>query len=432
MILYWLIPILIFFFLAAVFIRPKSLLFTFFVLVMLLEYFAIIRVGTVSWLDYIGIAIPILLIIKTFVLNMGHKYKISKDITTHIFYILIFTLFFSGLVANIKGDASYEYTLGRWAKFINGFVIFFVTSSLVSNYKDINRMCNCMMLSLIIPSILFFYQLATGDLVRMAGGMAPHLYLNNPHLITYVAAIILPFILNKPSLTTSLFQRTIWCAVIFIILVLIYFSFARTGWIAVAVECVVFIFMLRGRYFLSALALVLFSAILLSFTPAGDKMAETLNSFPVLFLNFADAFTTDNFDYLFSGRWHIIRINFMTFLHRDALTILIGSGIGGSGGHNIYFPLLLDFGLINFCLFLSLFGLLYQRAFLLMKSPNQIVSKFGRACVCITTGYLVMGLGTHIFYHMSSGVWLFWGIQGALVGLYANRKSIEATSKNNP
>ena len=100
----------------------------------------------------------------------------------------------------------------------------------------------------------------------------------------------------------------------------------------------------------------------------------------------------------------------------------MGDGIGRSGGHNIYLPLLIDFGLINFSLFMLLFGMLYHKAFLLVKSENTLNSRFGTICVSVITGYLVMGLGTHIFYHMSSGVWLFWGIQGAMMGLLSEEE----------
>lgn len=218
-------------------------------------------------------------------------------------------------------------------------------------------------------------------------------------------------------------------------LVVAYLSYARTGWIGVIAEIAAIVFLSKRKM----LALIIgFIGGFLLFFFFFETIAAKLGDIVVFFINFFDAFETDKFDYLFAGRWRIFRRNLVGFYSGNPIHILIGYGVGGTAflttgasrgaGHSTYITLLCDFGLINLCVFFTLMGSLIYKSCRLIKLKNLHLQTIGKTCFITITGYLAIGLGTHFIYALSSGVWLFWGICGIMVGVSSNVSEIEASS----
>jgi len=390
-----------------------------------IKYLASMQIGPLSGLDCAAILIPLALIIK---LSVNHNilYELNKDITIQLFYILLIMLFCSGLMPSSEFYTPVMVKIQSWAKFASGFVVFVVTSSVFKEEKKVQKAFLAITLTILLPGIIFFWQILTGDVVRWSLERSiPSVYLQNPHTITYVIVVILPIVVFHLSMATRLATKLLWLSIIISLLLIAYFSYARTGWVAVGVE-IVFISLLSNKRKILLLILLCFVPII--FYLSGDVIFRMLKDIATFFLNFSEVFESNKYDYLFQYRWFIFRLNLLGLWNSGPLNLLFGFGIGGSaylstgggygGGHSSYIVMLSEFGLVNFALYCWLIGLLIFRSFKLIKDANPMISSLGKSCLTVIVGYMTLGLGTHFFYFLSSGVWLFWGICGIMVGIY--------------
>jgi hypothetical protein len=245
----------------------------------------------------------------------------------------------------------------------------------------------------------------------------------------------MPIVLFNLSTVTRLAAKIAWLLTIALLLVIAFFSYARTGWIALAVE-LIFISLISNKRKVMFIILLLIAPAAVYFS--ADIFAKQLSDVATFFMNLSEVFKSSKYDYLFSSRWYIFRRNLLGLWNSGPLNLLFGFGIGGSaylttgsgygGGHSSYIVLLSEFGIINFSIYLLLIGILVSRSFSLLRSTNLVISNLGKACLTVIVGYLTLGLGTHFFYFLSSGVWLFWGICGIMIGVYSvERKTQQST-----
>ena len=84
-----------------------------------------------------------------------------------------------------------------------------------------------------------------------------------------------------------------------------------------------------------------------------------------------------------------------------------------------YYLLSLD---SSFILYFTVVFFLYLKSFKLLRSKDSFNRQYAKLFMTLLTSYLVMGLGTHIFYELTSGIWVFWGLGGALLGLFVTER----------
>ncbi len=401
-----------------------------FLLIVPLNWLSLMHIGPLSALDLAAIGIPLILLVKTFFSGKNILYEFNKDPTIQLFYIMIFLLLLAGLSPIRTVPINYEKAIQDWAKFATGFLIFFILSTNITSIEKADRLISIIPFSLFLPIIIFFWQLLTGiDCVKIHHGthIVPNAYFNNPHIIAYAIAMILPTVYYSILVSQSNVKKLLWISILCLMLLVVFFSYARTAWLGVLAELIMIMLLSSQK----RITLPIFSIIILIISPLiYNAFSSNLMDIVTFFSNIPDVFYTNYYDYLFSGRWLIFRRSLLGIYSGNLINILLGYGIGGTGfltaglsygaGHNTYITLLCDFGLINTLIFLSLLFLIFLRALRLMQTSNYYLSSTGKMCLITITGYLVIGLGTHFIYFMISGIWLFWGLCGVMIGLYSN------------
>jgi hypothetical protein len=288
----------------------------------------------------------------------------------------------------------------------------------------------------LIPGCLAFYQILSGRTIGFWGGkyLVPDSFFHHPGVIAYAAAIVLPIIFYKIRVAEKLRPRIIWAAATGACLILIYLTFRRTVWLGVLVQIVTWLlFSQKGFGKFGYLALLVFPVAILMPLGYFNVFGERFGDIIVFWQNFPEVFESRSFDHLFSGRWGFFRANLAYFFEQNSINMLIGNGIGSmayvshsrgvaGGGHNTYLILLIEFGLINTLLYLTLILLVLFKASALRKSDDKTVREFANIAITIIAGYMTMGLGKHLFYELTAGIWMFWMVSGCVVGLYANHR----------
>ena len=414
-------------------LRLDSAILALFALLVPLNWLARTHIGPLSALDYAAMIIPLVLILKTFFAGKNIFRELNKDLTIQLFYIMLFLLFLSGMLPIREID--YSQAIQDWAKFVTGFIIFFVISANISDAKKADKLLSIIPLSLLVPGTVFFWQLMTGsDLVMLYTGnrLIPNSYFLNPHMITYATAMIFPAVYYNILMSSKLKNKCFWILMFTLMLVLTYFSYARTAWIGIFAELVAMLFLMQRKKVAMLIGLMVIPIAL----PFLYKTIITnLSDIPTFFVHISDVFKTDHYDYLFSGRWTIFRKSLLGLYSGNPIHIIIGYGIGGTAflttgasygaAHSTYITLLCDFGLINMSIFMTMMVLLFYKSYQLTKRSNPYLKNIGKVCIITIIGYLTIGIGTHFIYFLISGGWLFWGICGVMLGVYCNADKIE-------
>ncbi len=399
-----------------------------FLLIVPLNWLSLMHIGPLSALDLAAIGIPLILLVKTFFSGKNILYEFNKDPTIQLFYIMIFLLLLSGLLPIRNVPINYEKAIQDWAKFATGFLIFFIFSTNITSIEKADRLISIIPFSLFLPIIIFFWQLLTGiDCVKIHHGMhiVPNAYFNNPHIIAYAIAVIIPAVYYNILTSRNNIKKTFWITTFCLMLLVAFFSYARTAWLGILSELIMIILVSSRK----KVTIPIFVLLVLIFSPLIYKIfASNLEDIYTFVTHIKDAFYTNRYDYLFSGRWLIFRRSLIGIYSGHILNILFGYGIGGTGfltaglsygsGHNTYITLLCDFGLVNTILYIVLISLLFFKAYKLSRVSELYISSIGKMGLILIAGYLVTGFGTHFIYFLISGIWIYWSLCGIVLGLY--------------
>ncbi len=435
-IFFWIIITII---IVLLFFKIDYLVIYFCIVSLLIQWLYVVKFKELSGIDIMAIIFPLSLLIKLF-FTRRDSIKLRKSFTDGfviLYYFLLLSLLICGFIPLALGNhtkASLD-AVTAWAKFSSGFIMFFVFSSYITDKQKVEKVFFSLPFTLLLPGIYFFWQVITGDLTLMAKRLIPTAGFQNPHIITYAIVMILPTVMFKISLARDSIVRIRWFIIFIIMLIITYYSYARTGWLAVTTELTIIILLHKNKkikFFIIAMLLVCLPSFyfLGLLNTALDKLADVY-----YFLLHIDKVWNSNSQEilgLFTGRWGIWRADIKEFLHSNLLEILLGRGIGSAAfiaqksgiyvaeAHNAYIILLIDFGLINFLLFLFLIFLMIIRAIRMIRSSDNFYMNIGKIWIVLIFGYSVLGMGTHIFYKLVTGVWLFWAICGICNGVYIN------------
>jgi hypothetical protein len=412
-----------------------------------IQYLEKVVFGSFSALDFVGIGAPLLFLIGLFWDRKRLGAKLPNDPITKVFVGILFTMFFSGLLFGgliypSRSHLTFLQKLGVWAKFFNGFVIVMAVSAIFTDETKVRRLINCILISLLIPSLIAVWEIASGRTMPHGNSAysMPWAYFHHPGVLAFAAVSLFPLLLLKAAIATGVKRRLAsWCLPS-AMLVLIYFTYRRTAWLGLLAQLATWFVLLR-----SGKSKILYSYLLVScvviitiigadvVTAFGDRLSDLYS----LMSNVPDVFYNKKYDNLLTGRWGIFRTNLQFLLNQSFISLLVGNGIGstfyaalsegGRGGyHSCYFILLIEFGVINFFGYIALMGLLAARVIRGLRSESAFVRDYSRMFASSLVGYMVMGVGTHLFYEITSGVWFFWALAGLLMGLVSAEKKATA------
>lgn len=405
-----------------------------------IQYLERIIVGSFTALDLAGIGIPCLLVCgllisRKNIIREFNKDKIIKNYCGLLILLLLSGVILTGLLYPSHSSLNFVERLGTWCKLLNGFVILLVVSSLFTDEKRINTMLNCMLLSLVIPGAIFIWQIASGNTVvsNRVGYHFADAFFNRPGVFAYYLLFCFPIALFKYSQSRRRKEMYFWILIILSFLVLLYLTYRRGVWLGLFAQLFAYFFLLqKAKHKLIYGCLFSVIAISLLFTQVSSTFEDRFSDISTYYDNISEAFETDRYNDLFSGRWGFFRANLLYLVKQPITNLIVGNGIGAThyaseemgtsgGGHNIYLILLIDFGIISLLAYIFFHLTLFSKLLCSLTSTSPFVRGYSRSLISLIVSYLVMGMVTHVLYGNATN-WLLWGLIGALIGLLTNKK----------
>jgi len=416
-----------------------------------IQYLEHVNVGSYTALDFVGILLPLALVAGLVLGRKGILSQLLKDKVHVLFFCFLICTFLTGVVFSwlLYPDNSALGFMGRvqkWAKFFNGFIIFVAASSIIKSVGKAATLLNCVLLSVAVPAFIFIFQIFSGQTHGAWGGQyqVAMAGFHHPNVISYAMAFVLPIALFRYENASDSKSGLFWVGIVSILLILISLTFRRTVWVGVFVQVIVwYCLSKKGKSKLAFAYLGILFVLMIAITHV-DSIDKTLGVVKQRFTDvevlagsdLSNVLETSQYDKLMSGRVGRFRANINYFLEQSIITFVFGNGIGatnyigrlagaGGGEHNIYLILLVDFGLIGFILYITLFVLLFLQAWAIMQSKVRFLANYGKLFIILLFSYAVFGMGTHVFYFLTTGIWMFYALAGCLAGLCFNRDHIE-------
>ena len=292
-----------------------------------------------------------------------------------------------------------------------------------------------MLFCLVVPGVFGFWEILNGTtkIHGTAGYPMPWAFFHHPGVVAYGFVCLLPVALFKHSEAVGFISKTFWTVSATLMVIFLYFTYRRTVWVGLIVQLFMWFFLFqknKHRFIYSFLGALLCIGIFIFGTQSNISFVNRLGDIATFFNNIPDVFTSDRFNFLFTGRWGFFRGYLIYIANQPVINMILGNGVGSTafaswsalqtegGGHNCYAILFIEFGLLSFILYFTVVFFLYLKSFKLLRSKDSFNRQYAKLFMTLLTSYLVMGLGTHIFYELTSGIWVFWGLGGALLGLF--------------
>ena len=420
------------------FFKIDYLIYFFCITCPIVDWFYRIKISIFSGIDILAISFPCALLIKFIITKRSSVIsEFNKDETIILYYFLLLSLLIGGIFPLYIGKSysikTFYDIITDWAKFSTYFIVLLVFSGYVLNKKSIEKLFLIFPFSLLLPGAYFFWQLITNQLVRNAGRLIPSCGFVNPHFITYDVMMILPMVIFNIYNAKIKSHKIMWTISFLIMLLIAFFSQARTGWFAIVAELFIVVLLLdskKNKFLIFSFILLLLSSLyLLGYL---DLYISKLSDISYFFHHINEVWNSQDKKIitLFSGRWGIWRADIKAFFHSTWWELLFGRGIGSAVGiaaaktgffvaeaHNSYIVLLIDFGIINFVLYCCIMVLMFIKAIRFLKSYDPFIKNVGKSWICLLGGYIVVNIGTHLCYTVVSS-WIFWAFCGTCIGLY--------------
>ena len=404
------------------FMKTKVALLIFLVFSISIQYLERVHIGILSGLDLVGIVLPILFL-SSIILR---QYNLDR---LDIIFLAFLILTIPAALTNTETLSLLE-RFGCWAKFLNGLVVMMAIKQNVKSFEDIKKLINAILIAAIPMCLIATYQLMHLQKIHFMMSSKQNnidAFFHHRGLLAFALVTIFPLLLFRSSQSISK-KKFLWYICILLFTILLYFTYLRVAWIGLAVEVLVWNILRKNGRLLIGLAIALILILLL--TPIGNNIKGALEDIPLFFSHLRQGILTNpTYDDLFTGRWGIFMVNINAFFSQGAVQMFIGNGIGSTiffysqatgisiGHHNNYLILLLDMGLIGFILYISMIIMLFRIGWRLVKVGESWIRIYSISYLSFLISYILMGLGNHLFYHLTTGIWIFWILAGVTIAL---------------
>jgi len=242
-------------------------------------------------------------------------------------------------------------------------IIFFIFGFLLSDSEKESR-ANLVII-IIVFSIINFLSLT--NLFGVSGGYEIHesnrfrTVLGNPNKVAYYFCLLLPFIYHLFCHYRKVAAKIFFISLLVSSAVFILLSGSRGGFICMALILFYILIVSRNYAFLAALIAV--SPFVLWLLWDNTNLGVTFERFAPILSGEMESSTTGRFT-IWLALWNVYTANFTTILYGVGANLITSVGLK-SAPHNMYLKVLVEYGLIGFCIF----------GFFLLRILHAIISK---------------------------------------------------------
>lgn len=260
----------------------------------------------------------------------------------------------------------------EWFRLFSLLVIYLLSLQLVS-IKGYEYLINCMMLSLVIPLSVGYYQILFQHLVLTGGYRRIYGTLAHPNVLALYLVLFVAITLWKLKFSRMKLQ---WIGVGLILLLALLNTFSFNGIVMLTVLLTILIIKeLKIRSRIIIFIILLFFLFSFSHTDTGKKRIEEIRTMPTIIETIEGEVVTNSFT------WRLVnwKLLFKQWLKRP----ILGYGLATHGlvnpwhgcvAHNDYLRFLVELGLLGFGFylwFIAKIGVLLKRQYADVHLPEQ-------------------------------------------------------------
>lgn len=363
--------------------------------------------GGLSISQIVGGLFSVLVMIY-FVVN---RFKVFALGINKIFGVFMLFSFFPVFLNN-----DFVYGFGYWLRWLQGFLVFNLTIIILINAgaeeykKKFNIICWSVILSMVLPYVLFLYNYIEGITIVFKGTVRYFTYGSRENEFSYYLLAIFPYCLFLYSVADRGFKRIGWLTFLPIMMWTIYVNNTRTVWIGVSVILLLWAFFKKQYKIVFSVCLLATGLVL--FNP---KVAHRLEDIPVVInllnsdkgffewapelMNRRIGLWQSNLHYFIDKSSYIEKLvgNGNENLRKGVVRVIQGGAIRGDDEHNNYLILLMNTGIIGVCSYLIYLFKLFQESFKLLKNTrDNYLKNLAALYIPVICSYIVVGFGTHL------------------------------------
>jgi hypothetical protein len=357
-------------------------------------------------------------------------------------------IFFSFLPVFLNKD--FVLGMGYWLRWLQGFLVLNLTVLIIVKageaYKrKINMLCWGVILSIVLPYVLFTYNYINGITVVYKGVVRYFTYGTYENEFSYYMLAIFPYCLFLYSIADRSSKKIAWLISLLIMLYTIYINNTRNVWIGVSV--ILLVWAVVKKQYKVLFILLLLGALIVAFTPnVAHRMNDVVDVLDVILYSDKGFFEWDptlmnrriglwqnNLRYFLDESSYVEKLvgNGVENLKKNIVRVISGGARRGDDEHNNYLILLMNTGLIGTTLYFVFFFKLFHESFKLLKETNDKYFKsIASIYIPVLCSYIVCGMGTHLITKLT--YIYFFSILGGIViaGNIITKREKESSSSD--
>lgn len=337
-------------------------------------------------------------------------------------YILLLLI---GLVGSVRAR-SVLFSVNEWLPLVSMLVVYILVAGLFTDEERIRRAVDVIGASFIVPSIVAFYQLATGVANWYSGFPRIQATFVHPNPFAFYLVLLFALFLGQ-ALTASGRRKWISLCIVAVSGVLLVQTYTRSAWIGAL--AVVFVFGVFQSRVLLLVAPLVVGLVFRGVSSIGARLEDPMGG---SFASRLEIWGT------LLERWRDVTSQGQTPV-TVAIERIIGLGPGGFGSllfsdqivwpHNDYLRVLVEYGVLGLILFLLLYAIVMVMAYRTWRMSRGPIGAIALSLIAVSFAYLIVSITDNLFAMTVNQVY-FWTIAGIVAALHMNAEREAAAPKS--
>jgi O-antigen ligase len=353
----------------------------------------------------LGICVILLLSLK--VPGKFEKIKTNPLLKPWLIFLFILAI---GITLSFNQSAS----IAEFVRIFSIFSLFILGFIAIKTKGDLLELTMTLIASMIIPSIIAFYQLITNTGLSLSYQDVPNRLFGtfaHPNLFAFSLTFSIALSLGMFFFSNKPYQKWLHTLSFSTFLILLILTYTRGAWILFAFMILIAgVLKLRKLLFFSALT---FFIIYLLFPLVHERVNSITTLSPYSSISWRFELWKDGLEYSKEA----LLLGHGTGTSEELILERRGSHLGSSAPHNDFLRILLENGLFGLVAFLGIFLSLswkLLKEFLARSKQNDELSFLFLLFLCFTIGLYAASFGDNII-NATSLQWAFWAEAGAIL-----------------